>query len=403
MCRKEKKMKSKIMLLLLVCLSVIALVASVAYAKGKKAAAKDDFVGSTRCQKCHKGEFDSWQKTYHSMMVRKKDDGILKAVVEKWATDGTNPGPTKGNITEKAFKLEDVDLVVGAYWKQRFLVKNEVTGNHQFMDKQFNRMSGQWEPYGQKNDWEFMCATCHTTGYRLTAYDPANPKDAKAAFTEMNVGCEACHGPGAKHVKNPKAKGSIWNPAKQSKVEQTRACGYCHIRLENEEFKSPQGNYREDFPAPKVGDTFKPWDDWTKWYPEKAIIPGVHPEDKIDAEYKGDLKGMFIVDEISRKNGVYEEGKHHQEYQGLIQSNHYKNNIVSCIDCHSPHAGKNIKAKVAKETCKNCHGDTYSYEKIMPGTAGTAKNLTVRTHTFFKDQNRLSKPTASGVPEYFKK
>jgi hypothetical protein len=264
-------------------------------------------------------------------------------------------------------------------------------------------MSGQWEPYGQKNDWEFMCATCHTTGYRLTSYDPANPKDAKATFTEANIGCEACHGPGAKHVKNPKAKDSIWNPAKQTKEAQTRACGYCHIRMENEKYKTPQGNYREDFPAPKVGDTFKPWDDWTTWYPEEALIPGVHTEDKIDAEYKGDLKGIFIVDEISKKNGVYEEGKHHQQYQGFIQSKHYKRKILSCNDCHSPHAGKKIKAKVAKDTCKNCHGDAYPYEKIMPGTAGTAKNLTVRTHTFFKDQNRPSKPTASGTAEVYKK
>ncbi|MDP2157097.1 MAG: hypothetical protein Q8K68_05255, partial [Nitrospirota bacterium] len=208
-------------------------------------------------------------------------------------------------------------------------------------------------------------------------------------------------GPGAKHVKS-KSKKDIWNPSKQPKEVQTRACGYCHIRLENEKYLTAQGNPREDFPAPKVGDSFKPWDDWTKWYPEETIIPGVNPKDKVDAEYKGDLKGLFIVDDISKKNGVFEEGKHHQEYQGYLQSIHYKNNILGCNDCHSPHAGKSIKAKVAKETCKTCHGDTYAYEKIMPGTAGTAKDLTLRTHTFFKDQSRPSKPTATGKAVFFK-
>lgn len=387
---------------MIVFLCAAAILAAGALAAEKKESAGDEFAGSKACMKCHKTEFESWNKTLHSKMVQKKDDGILKAVVEKWATDGTNPGPTKGNVSGAEYKLDDVDLVAGGYWKQRFLVKNPATGNHQFLDKQFNRMSGEWEPYGQKNDWEFMCATCHTTGYRLTAYDPANLKDAKATFSEMNVACEACHGPGAKHVKS-KSKKDIFNPLTLSKAEQSRLCGYCHIRLENEKFKTPQGNFREDFPAPKVGDTFKPWDDWTKWYPEEAIIPGVHPEDKIDAEYKGDLKGMFIVDDISKANGVYEEGKHHQEYQGLIQSKHYKENIASCVDCHMPHAGKNIKQRVAKEMCKTCHGDTYSYEKIMPGTGGTAKNLTVRTHTFLKGQSRASKPTASGTPELYKK
>jgi hypothetical protein len=396
-------MDRKILTFLVLSICIVGFLASGASAAEKGTGKADEFVGSAKCKMCHKAEFESWQESLHSKMVRKKDDGILKAVVEKWATDGANPGPTKGNVTGQAFTLNDVVYVVGSNWKQRFLVKNETTGNHQFMDKQFNRMSGQWEPYGQKNDWEFMCATCHTTGYRLTSYDPANPKDAKAKYSEANIGCETCHGPGAKHIKNPKAKGSIWNPAKQTKAEQSRACGYCHLRGENELYKSPQGNDREDLPAPNVGDTFKPWDDWTKWYPEHVVLPGIQPEDKIDAEYKGDLKGMFLVDETSKKNGVYEEGKHHQQYQGFIQSKHYKNSILSCNDCHSPHKGKNIKAKVAKETCKTCHGDTYSYEKIMPGTGGTAKNLTVRTHTFFKDQSRPSKPTASGTAELNKK
>ena len=366
----------------------------------KKKAVKDEYAGSKACGKCHKAVFESWNKTLHSKMVVKREDGILKGAVEKWATDGKNSGPAKGNVTKKEFKMSDVEYVVGSHWKQRYLVKDETTGGYQLMDKQFNRMSGEWEAYGNANDWDQMCATCHTTGYRMTSYDHADPKTAKATWSELNVGCEACHGPGAKHVRT-KSKKDIFNPTKLSKQEQSRMCGYCHIRLENEKYKSPQGAYREDLPAPKVGDTFKPWDDWTKWYPEEAVIPGVHSEDKVDAEYKGDLKGIFILDDTSKKNGVYDEGKHHQEYQGLIQSKHFK--VISCVDCHASHAGKNIKVKVAKETCKACHGDTYSYEKIMPGTGGTAKNLAVRTHTFFKGQNRPSKPTAVGTAELNKK
>lgn len=101
----------------------------------------------------------------------KTAEGAIVDAVEKWATDGANPGPTKGNVTGAALKLEDVQYVVGSKWKQRYLVKNDQTGNLQFMDKQFNRLSGKWENYGQKNDWNTQCATCHTTGYRITAYD----------------------------------------------------------------------------------------------------------------------------------------------------------------------------------------------------------------------------------------
>jgi len=369
----------------------------------KAAYQEKEFVGSRACAQCHQVEYQSWQESYHSKMVRSKEDGLLRGAAEKWETDGTSPGPKVGNVTGKEFKLSDVKHVIGSYWKQRFLVPNDQTGNHQFMDKQFNRMSGKWEPYGQKNDWEFMCVTCHATGYRLVAYDPQDLKAQKATWVEENVGCESCHGPGAQHAQTPKAQGGIWNPAKQSKADQSRACGYCHIRLENENFKTPQGNFREDFPAPKLGDTFRPWDDWTKWYPEHAIIPGVHAEDKIDAEYKGDLKGMFLLDDVSRKAGVFEEGKHHQEYQGFLQSKHHQSGAMTCSDCHNPHRGKNIKPVVARESCTGCHQDQFDFAKIMPGTAGTAKDLTVRTHTFRKDQSRPSRPTASGAPEYAKK
>jgi hypothetical protein len=121
---------------------------------------------------------------------------ILKAAAEKW-NDG---GPTKGNVAGRDAKLDDVEYVVGSHWKQRYLVRNEQSGGWQFMDKQFDRMSGKWEGYGQKNDWDIQCATCHTTGYKVTKLDEATGKVLEATMVEHNVGCEACHGPGAKHA-----------------------------------------------------------------------------------------------------------------------------------------------------------------------------------------------------------
>ncbi|GAV24147.1 hypothetical protein ciss_00800 [Carboxydothermus islandicus] len=364
------------------------------------------FVTSEKCKTCHPTEYSSWKEdTYHSKMIMKRDEGILKDAVLKWVYDqdgnGTNDGPTIGNVTKETFSILDVQYVVGSYWKQRYLVKNKVTGGWQLLNKQFNRMTGKWENYGNANDWNMMCATCHTTGYKLTYYDPANPATSKATWSELNVGCEACHGPGSVHVYT-KSKLDIWNPAKKTKAEQTRACGYCHIRVENEKYKSPQGNYREDLPAPEVGKTFMPWDDWTKWYPEELVAPGIQPEDPFDKSYTGDLAGLFKTDVLSTTYGVYEEAKHHQQYQGFIQSNHYKKNILSCNDCHSPHKTKKTATLIdPKATCSTCHGSAFDVEKIMPGTAKTADNLYVRTHTFFAGQTRTSGPTATGKPVYY--
>ena len=390
--------KSKVIFGSVVC-SMLLAAAPVMAADSKK-----EFVGSQSCKMCHAEEFKSWKETYHSKIVQPKKTGILKDVVAKWATDGKNPGPTVSNVTGKPAKLEDVQYVVGSKWKQRFLVKNEQTGNLQFMNKQFNRLSGEWENYGNKNDWNTMCGTCHTTGYRILEVDKATGKTLKSEFSEISVGCEACHGPGAKHIKSARKdkKKTIFNPASVSIKDQSKVCGYCHIRLDNEMYKSAQGTPREDLPAPKLGDTYKAGDDWTKWYPEHVVIPGVHANQPFDKEYTGDVKGLFKTDEFAKANGVYEEAKHHQQYQGFLQSKHYQSGLLSCITCHTPHAGKGKWKKVPSGACIKCHDDSYTVEKYMPNTGKTADNLFVRTHTFAKNPRKGGKGAADmGAPAYY--
>ena len=156
------------------------------------------FVGSEKCSGCHTNEYATWKDTYHNKMVRTPREALLKDALDNWAKDSKgNAGPTKGNISGTPAKLDDVVYVIGSKWKQRYLVKNPATGNHQFLDKQWNAYTKLWEGYGQKNDWETQCATCHATGYRITSYDPASTAAMKTQMSEHNTGCEACHGPGA--------------------------------------------------------------------------------------------------------------------------------------------------------------------------------------------------------------
>lgn len=378
-------------------LSRIAAAALAAAMLTGAAAADPEFVGSQKCGTCHQDVYKTWKQSYHSKMVRPKDEGILKDVVEQW----DKGGPTKVNLTGAPAKLDDVVYVVGSKWKQRFLVKNSATGGHSFLDKQWNRVVKRWENYGNKNDWDTNCGTCHSTGFRLISYDEKNPAAQKWSMAEFNIGCESCHGAGAKHAKSMK-KADIYVFAGKPKAEQTRVCGYCHIRSENEKFLTPQGKPSEHMPHPEIGKTRYPSDDWTKWYPEHQIIPGVQAEDKIDAVYKGDLGGMFKLDEISKQNGFYDSAKHHQQYQEFLQSKHYTKDVMSCSGCHSAHAGKKPMI-VPKDTCKQCHDASYTVEKYMPGTGQTVNDLFIRTHTFNKSQSRPPQTTATGEPEYYKK
>jgi hypothetical protein len=294
--------------------------------------------------------------------------------------------------------MDDVVFVIGTKWKQRFLVRNPVTGNHQFMDKQWNRYTRQWENYGQKNDWETQCATCHVTGYRITAYDEKNPAATKVAMSERNVGCEACHGPGSTHAASAR-KEDIFNPKYAAKAEASKVCGYCHVRAENYAWKTAQGNPSEHIPHPVLGESYKAGqDDWTRWYPDRLLLVGIHPEDALTAENKGtDLFNAFWNDEQSKNSGLLDARKHHQQYQEHLQSKHAKSNVLGCSDCHSAHAvkGKGIEPG---RTCGTCHGAALDWRQIMPGTASTAGQLFVRTHTFNAGQARPGGMTGDRLP-----
>lgn len=366
-------------------ISIFALIALIASTSPAAAASeKNGFAGSDKCKTCHAEEYSSWKDTFHAKIVQPRKGGLLKDASEKWASGG----PTKGNVTGEPFSLDDVQYVVGSRWKQRYLVKNEQTGNLQFMDKQFNRLNGTWENYEQKNDWNTQCATCHTTGYRITDYDEKSKKTLKSEFSELGVGCEACHGPGAKHIAAKKSdkKKTILNPARLGAQAQSKVCGYCHSRVETEKWHTAQGNPRQDMPAPKLGETYIAGDDWTKW--EGTIKPGLQPDQPFTKEYSGGLKGMFIVDDHAKANGIYEEAMNHQQYQGFVQSPHFKSGKMSCISCHNPHAGKG-KVKKYQGACKTCHPKAnYTAEKYMPNTGKTAEGLFVRTHTFSKNPRK---------------
>jgi len=280
-------------------------------------AAADQFVGSDKCSTCHQAEFKSWQATYHSKMVQPAAQGLLKDAVDAWAKDGKgNAGPAKGNIDGKAYALADVQMVVGSKWKQRYLVKNPATGYHQFLDKQWNSYTKLWEGYGQKNDWETQCTTCHVTGYRVTEFDEKTSSIRKASFAEKNIGCEACHGPGGAHAASGK-KTDIFNPRNAPKAEADKVCGYCHIRVENYRFKTGQGSASEQLPHPVVGQTYRAGrDDWTRWYPDQVLLVGIQPEDPVNKNYpKTDLADAFFIDEAAQKSGLFEARKHHQQYQ----------------------------------------------------------------------------------------
>jgi len=111
--------------------------------------------------------------------------------------------------------------------------------------------------------WNITCVNCHATNLAKN-FNPAT-KTYATSWTEMGIGCEACHGPGAAHMavtreweKNPAAKPAeptstqlrIFAPKQADARQIFDACGYCHGNKNNVFFGFKPGDRYEDFALP---------------------------------------------------------------------------------------------------------------------------------------------------------
>lgn len=188
-----------------------------------------EYVGSARCQACHKPEYDAWAKTGHAAAVKK----VVDAKPPTYPFTQV-PQPPAG------YQWRDISYVVGGYnWKARFLnrdgliITDWITTTPPISDtgylNQYNLANpvvgsdAGWTNYrsGAKQQ-RFDCGHCHTTGY-----SPQGSQDRLSGivgtWTEPGIGCERCHGPGSLHVANPRG-------AAVSVQRDAEMCGACHHR-----------------------------------------------------------------------------------------------------------------------------------------------------------------------------
>jgi predicted CXXCH cytochrome family protein len=191
---------------------------------------------------------------------------------------------------------------------------------------------------GSQN-WNFMCADCHSTAVRKN-YDEKT-KRFHTEWSEVSVGCEACHGPGAAHIAWAKARPAKTTPANdydkglsarlderhgiewkldpstgmpvRSKPRDTeheiQVCAQCHAR---------RGQIADGYTAGK------PFLDY--YLPALLGTPN------------------YYVDGQQREE-VYDWGS-------FLQSKMYARG-VTCSDCHEPHSGKLLAE--GNSLCTRCH------------------------------------------------
>jgi tetratricopeptide (TPR) repeat protein len=171
-----------------------------------------------------------------------------------------------------------------------------------------------WTGIAQR--WQTMCADCHSTNLKRNFDDKANRYHT--TFSEIDVSCEACHGPGSLHVELASSKSLFWDRRHgyglaelkgNDPQPQLESCAPCHSR---------RGLLDIDF---KAGDLYH-----DHYELERLTQATYHADGQI-------------------KDEVYEFGS-------FTQSRMYHKGI-RCTDCHDPHSAK-LKHP-GNETCTSCH------------------------------------------------
>jgi Flp pilus assembly protein TadD len=326
------------------------------------------FVGRVACEKCHAEETRRWRGSHHDLAMQEASE---KAVVGNFA----NASFTHFGVTSTFFQRDGrffvrtdgpdgtlreypIAYTFGIYPLQQYLIAFP-GGRYQALnvcwDTRPAKQGGQrWfhlypkeavahdDPLhwtGPYQNWNFMCAECHSTNVRKGFVAPEDRYET--TFSEINVSCEACHGPGSAHsawgeeVRAGKAKKDepdkrlsfvlgepvkaswIINPetglAKRSVPRTSRTeietCGRCHARR-----SVVAADYVYGRP---LADTHRP----------VLLEPGLYYAD-----------GQ-IEDEV-------------YEYQSFLESRMFANG-VTCSDCHNPHDLK--VAGSGDRVCAACH------------------------------------------------
>ena len=303
-----------------------------------KQIADSEFLGDNNCKECHKEEFKDWQGSHHDKAMQIADSTSVLASFndEKFTSQGiTSHFYKKGNNfyvntegPDGNYHEYKVIYTFGITPLQQYIVQFP-DGHYQCLRTAWDSVENKWfDLYpdfkvvhsewlhwsrGALN-WNNMCADCHSTNVRKNYDQKTHSYNTKYAI--INVNCEACHGPGKKHVEdvnrlgdNYTSTGTMHMTLDTKPKELVDQCARCHMRREQ---------YSTNFNF------------------EGTMLDHYFPQILNDQLYYPDGQ---ILDEV-------------YVYGSFVQSKMYQNN-VTCNNCHNSHS---LKLKFeGNALCAQCH------------------------------------------------
>ncbi|PWJ41944.1 cytochrome c3 family protein [Sediminitomix flava] len=302
----------------------------------------EGYIGSKQCISCHQEETQKWQNSHHDLAMQKATPKYVRGDFNnvRWEQDSMqylfyqNDSSFFVKITEEG-KTTDYEVKYTFGWEplQQYLIEFP-NGKYQTLratwdtelEKWFHQYpdsvipSHDWLHWtGNAQNWNNMCAACHSTNLHKNFDEETDSYNT--TFSEINVACEACHGPGEEHVKAMNAgeeyKDDVWSI--RSQEAQISACGTCHAR------KTMITN--DNNPHPEYLDYF---------FPVLLTKDNYHPDGQIDNE-------DYVL-------------------SSFLSSKMYAEH-VRCTSCHDPHTTKLKFNGDMTKVCLQCHSPKYTLEE----------------------------------------
>lgn len=358
-------------------------------AQGPSAAASPTYVGADACAACHRATYDAWRTSQHRNAMLPADATSVKGrfdgrqfrdgnVVSKmfqrdgryWVrTEGPDgaPGDFEVKYTFGVFPLQQYLVALPRGRMQALPIAWDARPASEGGQRWFHLYAGQHLAHGdplhwtgREQNWNFMCADCHSTGLRKN-YDAASDSFA-TTWAAIDVTCEACHGPGSRHVtwgaqphkggagdggrdhgltvQLDERVGAAWRfdtatsqPVRSAPRKTTReieVCAVCHSR------------------RAQIADGYTPGTPLMDYYEPSA------------------LEAPLYYADGQQRDEVYVYGSFMQSRMAGAG--------VTCSDCHDPHTAT-LRAS-GNALCTSCHAavryDTPAHHHHTPGSTGAA-------------------------------
>jgi len=321
-------------------------------------------IGRQSCASCHQSQFDAFQGSHHDQaMAVATDESVLAdfndqtiehfGVTSRMFRDGTRfmintegpDGQMQDFEVKYTFGVEPLQQYMVELERPVDAAKNEI-GKVQVLRVSWDTEQKKWfylsppdvsekldpsDPLhwtGITQNWNTTCAICHSTDYQKN-FDLAS-RSYHSTFSEIDVSCEACHGPASYHVELAERTSLFWDRnhgyglAKlktESNLAQIHTCAPCHSRrAEVNGGFSPGCNFDEFFVLQTINE------------------PVYHPDGQIrDEDY---VHGSFIQSKMFH-NGIKCSDCHDVHSTKLIYSPSHHHHAPGtpgsqCVDCHMP-------------------------------------------------------------------